>query len=282
MSPDIHWHVGEDSEQETVVSSTPGRRPRSSWLAIVIVVLLGIGLGTLYHSLPEPPPPLTPLPSLPPTPTRPAIPAKLFETIDREALALAAGDFEAYRGVHVPGGPTEQPQGFTAWGRPGDDRPLYVIVNFALRTDTYAWADIRQFRVGRYFRETRFYVRENDRWLRRWEPDIFLWNGQEEHVRTPHFDVTYAVEDRDVISPTLRQLEADYQSLCRDLGCAASGHELTFTLKVEGGEGPNADPAGTGNSEIRLPSPRAAGFFESGRAYHWYNNSINFTWGSLW
>jgi hypothetical protein len=87
---------------------------------------------------------------------------------------------------------------------------------------------------------------------------------------------TYAVEDRDVLSPTLRQLEDDYPSLCRDLGLRAIGHETTFTLKVKAVEGPHSSPAGTGNSEIDLPSPRVAGFFESGRAYHWYNNGSHF------
>jgi len=171
----------------------------------------------------------------------------------------------------VPGETEARRQNFTAWGRPGDDRALYGIVDFELRTDS-AWADIRQFREGRYFRETRFYFRKSDRWLRLTGPDIFQWSGPKERVQTPHFAVTYAIEDRDVISATLRQLEEDYQALCRDLGCASLEHELTFTLKMSAGEGPYAYPAGAGNSEIRLPSPRVTGFFESGRVYGWGNN----------
>jgi hypothetical protein len=87
MSPDIHWHVGEEAEQETIVRTTPARQSRRSWIALLIVVLLGIGLGTLYRSIPDPAPRPTSPPTPPPAPTHPAIPAKLFEAIDRDALA---------------------------------------------------------------------------------------------------------------------------------------------------------------------------------------------------
>ena len=98
-----------------------------------------------------------------------------------------------------------------------------------------------------------------------------LWSGQKENLQTPHFDVTYAVEDRDVISPTLRQLEEDYQALCRDLGCTTLGHELTFTVRMTNDAVPYIYPANSGNSEIWLPSPRMTGFYESGRVYSWDN-----------
>ncbi len=278
MSPDINWHVGEDAEQETIVASTPVRRSRRSWLAVLLVVILGVVLGVMYRSIPEPAARPTPMPTAPPTPTRPAIPAKLFETIDREAQVLADGDFEAYLDTRTQTTPDEieaQRQNFTAWGRPKDDLPLYTLVDFNLLTTNSAWADIRQFRAGRYFRETRFYYRLGDRWLRSSSPILSLWSGQEERLQTPHFDVTYAVEDRDVISPTLRQLEEDYQALCHDLGCASIEDEPTFTLKIQGVDSSYAYPVFTGAGEIRLPSPRVTGFFESGRAYSWKNNFVH-------
>jgi hypothetical protein len=279
MGPDIHWHVGEDDKQETVVTSAPVRRSRRSGLVLLLAVLAGTSLGVLYRSIPEPTPRPTPPPMVTPypTPTRPAIPARLFEAIDREAQALADGDVQAYRQVRLASVGDEQQTSFTAWGRLGDGRPTYVIVDFDLRTATQAWADIRQFRNGRWFRETRFYLRENDRWLRNLRPDVLLWSGQEEKVQTPHFDVTYALEDRDVLSPTLHQLEEDYQALCRDLGCPTNGQPLTFTLKLKTNEGPNTYPLLAGNSELRLPSPRVTGFYESGRAYHWNNTTSHFT-----
>jgi hypothetical protein len=273
VSPDVHWRVGEDAAEETVAQAAPARRSRRSWLAVLIVVVLGVSLGMAYRSIPEPALRPAPTPTVPPTPARPAVPAALYQTIDREAQALADGDFEAYLDTQATAAELEvQRQNFTAWGRPKDDRPLYALVDFNLLGEASAWADIRQFRDGRYFRETRSYYRAGDRWLRSSPPNLSLWSGQEESLQTPHFDVTYAVEDRNVISLTLRQLEEDYQALCRDLDCASIGHELTFTLKITGGEGPYAYPVRAGESEIRLPSPRVTGFFESGRAYSWKNN----------
>jgi hypothetical protein len=273
VSPDIHWRVGEDAAEETVALAAPARRSRRSQLAVLIVVALGVSLGMAYRSIPEPASRPAPTPTVPPTSTRPAVPAALYQTIDREAQALADGDFEAYLDQQAAAAELDvQRQNFAAWGRPQDNRPLYSLVDFDLLTAASAWADIRQFRAGRYFRETRVYHRTSDRWLRSWPSNLPLWNGQEESLQTPHFDVTYAVEDREVISLTLRQLEADYQALCRDLGCALIGHELTFTVKITGDEGPYAYPVRAGEREIRLPSPRVTGFFESGRAYSWHNN----------
>ncbi len=271
--PDLHWHVGEGAERETIAKSNEPRRSGHR-LVFLLVVMLGAGLGVVYRSLPEPPPHPTPTPILLPTPTRQAIPAKLFDTIDREAQALADGDSDTYRETEaesVQGEIEAQRENFTAWGRPGDDRSLYVIIDFDLLTDTSAWADIRQFRQGRYFRQTRFYYYDGEYWLRAPTSNSTLWSGREESVQTSHFNVIYAVEDRAVISSTLRQLEEDFQDLCRDLGCTSLGQELTFTLKVKPVEGYylHSYPVGTGNVEIRLNSLRAAGFFESGRAYTW-------------
>ena len=49
LSPDIHWHIGEDDEQETIATATSPRRSRRSWIAIVIIVMLGAGLGMAYR-----------------------------------------------------------------------------------------------------------------------------------------------------------------------------------------------------------------------------------------
>lgn len=271
MSPDIHWHVGEDAEQQTIAQSEPTRRSRRSRIAIAFVVLLGAGLGVAYRSLPEPPAKPTPSPTPNPVPTRPAIPAALYQTIDREARALADGDFATYRELHVPYSFDDQRSAFTAWGRPSDGRPLYEIVDFNLLPNVSAWVDIRQWRDGRYFRETRFYYQQATRW-RQGLPTSRLWNGAQERLQTPHFNVTYAIEDRDVLSPTLNQMEEDYQALCHDLGCAALGHELTFTITMADAQ---QSSIVSGKGEIHLPSPRVMGFFESGRAYSWNNSYVH-------
>ena len=185
--PDIHWHVGEDAEQETIAQSTSPRRSRRSWIAVLIVVILGASLGMAYRSLPEPAPrpTPTPVPTIPPTPTHPALPAKLFDTIDREAQALADGDLKTFLELHVYIADEEQLRNtFQAWGRPVGNSPLYSIIDFKLRTPTTAWVDMRQIREERSFRETRFYVWDNDRWLRD-DPDPFFWNGEVETLDTP-------------------------------------------------------------------------------------------------
>jgi hypothetical protein len=274
MSPDIHWQIGEDKEQETIHATSP-RRSRRGWIAIVIVVILSAGLGVVYRSLPEPPSSPTPTPSPTPVavPTHAAIPAALFQAIDREAQALADGDLAALRELRTTPDIAVLPGGFTAWGHPGDDRPVYEIIDFKLQDERQAWADIRQYRAGRYFRVTRFYRRMNDRWQS--APSFWLWSSQQEHAQTAHFSATYAVEDRDLISPTLQQLERDYAALCRDLNCAAVKHPLTITVEIGGREGAYAYPILSGYGDLWLPSPRVSGFYESGRAYTWHNNPVH-------
>ena len=64
MSPDIEWHVGEDAEQETIArTSDPHPSRRGRW-AVLIAIGLGVGLGLLYRSIPEPPAkPIAPTPA---------------------------------------------------------------------------------------------------------------------------------------------------------------------------------------------------------------------------
>src|SRR5512143_572690 len=54
MSPDIEWRVGEDAEQEIVARISSARRSRRSLWILIIVIGLGVGLGWLYRSIPEP------------------------------------------------------------------------------------------------------------------------------------------------------------------------------------------------------------------------------------
>ena len=104
MSPDIEWHVGEDAEQETIAhtSSTPQSR-RGRW-AVLIAIGLGVGLGLLYRSIPEPPSkPIDPVPApavfkspLPPRPLSPLpTPEALDAAIERDAVRLSSSIDEA-------------------------------------------------------------------------------------------------------------------------------------------------------------------------------------------
>ncbi len=87
MSPDIEWHVGEDAEQETIArTSSPPPSRRGRW-AVLIAIGLGVGLGLLYRSIPEPPAkPIDPAPApavfqSPPLQRRPAVVATAHSRI---------------------------------------------------------------------------------------------------------------------------------------------------------------------------------------------------------
>lgn len=263
MSPDIEWHIRDSAEQETIIKATPPRRSRRSWVAILIVILVGIGLGVVYRSIPEPAPRPTPAPSPTQRPTRthPVIPAKLYSTIDREAQALADGDAQTYLNLHVYEDLSWTRQfttTFQAWQRPTNGQPLYSVVDFNQRTTTLASVDIRQFRNGRSFRQTRFYIWEGDRWLRR-EVDPFFWSNQMETRDTPHFHVIYFVEDRDFIQPVINQLEQAQDQLCIDLGCDTT--LLTYTLSFNS-YSIRSFPGSVNGREIYFASPRVMGVYE--------------------
>jgi hypothetical protein len=263
--PDLHWHIGDDTEQETITQTISPHRSRRSWIAVLIVVILGASLGMAYRSLPEPAPRPTPTPSPAPqpTPTPSGMPTKLYAAIDREAQALADGDVMSYSVLQMPrdGQLADQLRDdLKAWGRPIDDRPLYTIIDYQLSTTTTAWADIRQFRHGRWFRATRFYQFNSTegRWLRA-DADPSFWSGQVATLDTPHFHAIYFVEDSNFIQPVIDQLEKTLDSACADMGCNTVS--LTYTLKLNSGV-TSGWPISDDGREIRFPSPRVMGLYE--------------------
>jgi hypothetical protein len=281
--PDIHWRIGEDAEQETIATATSPRRSRRSWIAVLIVVILGASLGAVYQSIPEsaPRPTSTPSPTPRPTPTPPTMPAKLYAAIDREAQALADGDVMSYSVLQMPrdGQMADQLRDdLKAWGRPVNDRPLFTIVDTNLSTMSKAWADIRQFRHGRWFRATRFYQFDSKegRWLRA-DPDPSFWSGQVATLDTPHLHIIYAREDRELIDPMAAQLEKSYATLCVDLGCATS--VLTYTLKLNS-EKNTGFPYSDDGREIRFPSPRVMGTYEDASPIG--KEGANLVWSMAW
>jgi hypothetical protein len=222
--PDIHWHVGDSAEQETIAQTTPPRRSRRSWLAVLIVVIVGAGLGVVYRTIPEPAPrpTLTSVPVASPTPTRPAMPVALYQTVDREAQALADGDRATLDSiVSIPNYARYQAlmSNFKAWGRP-NDAALYSIEDYRQLTDDKAWVKVRQFHTNLFVQEVRFYQLWDGRW-RRIDFDPLFWSGQTETTDTPHFRFTYFIEDQELIEPLASVLEADYEQICRDFACPA-------------------------------------------------------------
>jgi hypothetical protein len=219
MSPDLEWRVDDPSGEQTIAKTTAPRPPRWRWLALACVVVLGVGLGVLYRSIPEPAKP-APTPTLLPTLTPTAMPAALYQTLTREAQALADGDRSTLEGL------TDIPNferfkalvgNFEAWGKP-TDAALYSILDFRLMSEDKAWVKVKQFRVGGYVQETRFYHLRNGEW-RRTDFDPSFWSGPTETSDTPHFRFTYFIEDYDLVEPIASLLEADYEQLCTDFAC---------------------------------------------------------------
>ncbi|MBI5567848.1 MAG: hypothetical protein HY870_23325 [Chloroflexi bacterium] len=219
MSPDLEWRVDDPTGEQTIAKTSAPRPPRWRKWAIGLVVMLGIGSGVIYRSIPEPARPAptpTVLPSLTPT----AMPAALYTTIAREAQALATGDrvtlaqvtdiqdFNRYQALVGK---------YEAWGQP-TDAALYAILDFRLTAADKAWVEIKQFHTDRYEQEIRFYHLRDSQW-RRTDFDPAFWSGLTETSDTPHFRFTYFIEDYALIEPIAAVLEADYERICTDFAC---------------------------------------------------------------
>ena len=277
MSPDVEWQIGEGVDEEIVIK-TPAllRQWRSDLIALMIVV--GGGLGLIYASIQEPParPASTPL-AVFTSPLPFTDPSKIFEhtmalekTIDVEAQALADGNLNAFLSVQDPNAAgwlqTQQSQ-FQAWGRPAPNDPKSSKLYFVVQTISKilprdrATADISQYRHGVYFRETRFYRLDNDHWLRI-PPDQSFWSGQTAVVRTPHFTITFPLEDKPLIAAVARRFETAYQHLCGDLNCPADIPAAPLLhLIVYPGVNKSLGYGGLPTT-ITLSSPRVAGLVD--------------------
>jgi hypothetical protein len=166
-----------------------------------------------------------------------------------------------------------------AWGTAAD-QPLYDILDFGLLADDSAWAEIRQYRNGSHFRETRFYQLQNGQWQRA-GADLRFWSNAEPTADTAHFHVTYNVEDRDLVVRLMTQFEQDYEQICVDFACpvrerqcvtalgqpwcSVYAREYTPTLHLHG---PSANVTIDGLN-FELPSPRILGLYESSQSIHY-------------
>lgn len=273
MSPDLEWRIGEETEQDSDANTSTPRRSRHSWIAIVVIFGLGMGMvyytlpGSTQGSLPNPWPTPTLRLTQPPTPTPPPMPAELYAVIDHEAHALAAGDTATLTALHASqdSSITEWERTYAqAWGKPRDNQPLYTIINYNVNAAT-AWADIRQFRQGRWFRQTRFYNQSDDSWQRSNAAAAF-WSGQTATLDTPHFHLSYSSEDQEFAQLWGDQLEFFLSSLCADFGCADAPPTYTFRATATGFGGFTTLTTGPSISydrrTIYTPSPRIAGQYE--------------------
>lgn len=263
MSPDVEWHIGEESEQETVVKTQ--RLPPSRWQKILVgtMLILGASLGVAYASIPVALPPRTPTPvptTLPPPPLEPVI--------NREAHALATGDEATFMDVQdqIDGAwYREQQANFKLWGTPPGDR-LYTILEQGYSATGRAWAEVNQWiSPDGYVRETRFYqlrdTADGPEWKRA-RPDRSFWSGALWTGSTTHFQITYPAEDNRQAWRVTERFERVYEVLCRDLNCPAHDRGTPIIKLI-------FDPARTepvidadDSLIITLPSPRLLEFHE--------------------
>lgn len=293
MNPDIEWHIDETADEEIIFRTEP---PVVRWRAAIVLVAasLGIGLGVLYASIPEPTPRPTALPAPIQNPDSSKAPIAsppagrtideytrfdlLRETVEQEVAALADGseaDFLALQDHSDADWLETQRQGFSAWGRPSsiDAKPgaLYFYSGNTLNTnDQEAWFDISQYRQGRTFRETRFYRWQIDRWVRV-RPPLDFWNGAAAEIVTPRFRVLLPQADQALAADVMRRLEFTYEQICFDLACPAEVITPAQPLRVlvspalakTQGYFTLDDPP-----LLRIPSPRISGLLDEATSFN--------------
>lgn len=261
--PDIEWHITDQTGPETVIKTPQTQPPRWRFLAVILVIGLGIGLGLAYHSIPEPP---LPRPTTLPPPNLTTLP-RVEDTIEREAQALAHGDLQAFMRVQDSNDQEwldrqSSNDVFNAWGVP-QTGAIYTVVESGTLPDNRVWADVLQFRDGRRFRETRFYRRQNNQWVRtRPVTDEAFW-GSWQTKKMGHFSMTFRTRDEVWAPLILLRLEFAYQRICRDLRCAEPSdpiiaNQATYRIALSGGI--QADQG----IDLALPSPRVAGLYLPG------------------
>ena len=274
MAPDIEWRIGDETEQQTIAKSPPPQPSRWRKPALVIVVALGIGLGVAYRSIPEPPAPsqasVTPAATAAPidvvaisTPR----PRSLIDTIEFESQALAEGDRLSFAALQDPATldwNRWQLDRFGAWGLPPGIR-MYNLLESGWLPDGTFWADVRQYRHGRFFRETRFYRQHEGQWVRT-QPDAALWSGGQQITQTAHFQLIFDTADANLAYQVADQFEQIYARVCSTLDCEhtldgtpAQGLPITLSLQPEIKQ---YWLELVGQPEFHLPSPRVMGIYD--------------------
>ena len=235
MSPDIEWHVGEDAEHETIVKTSRARRSRRSLWAVFIAIGLGVSLGLVYQSIPEPPPkPIDPtqIPAVIGSPLSPLpTPESLAAAIERDVQHLFSSAGEANHLItFADAAQDEYAQWYAAlqnaygrWGYP-PYQTLYTIFGMGTLPNGVTWVNLGQFRHGGFYRQTRFYRLENDRWV--WIlPVQSFWSGAATEVLTGTagtigpITLQHPIIDASVSGPVIDRFAHAYQNLCESLKC---------------------------------------------------------------
>lgn len=261
MSPDIEWHIGEEAEQETITQITTRQPSRWRKPIVWVIVALGVGLALLYRSIPEPP--------LRPDPPQAEAPivniSTLNFTIDQEARALANGDMQAFIGLQDPDDfewRQNQISGFTPWGAPSSAAEFYRIVASGQPAADRAWADVIQARDGQFFRETRFYRRVSEEWVRTRPVLDATWWGETTELNSRYFNLIYPAADADLVQPFRRYLAGQARTTCLAFSCNSQELQpvINFVVQSDLAELPRNRRQSQGLT-VTLPSLRITGYY---------------------
>ncbi|HSD82543.1 MAG TPA: hypothetical protein VLG46_01715 [Anaerolineae bacterium] len=292
MSPDVEWSIGEDAEREIIVRTSPVRRSRRSLWTVILAIGLGVSLGVIYRSIPEPPArPIAPT-AIPTVVHAPALPAPTHEpletAIQRDAVQLATLDGKREHKVVFDPALGRMPQAYADWyaalqnayGSWGTTNPRALVAVFETGTlpNGVAWADVGQMRNDDFYRHTRFYRLQDNHWI--WTlPDQSFWETTTSLVSTDEtspigpLTIEHASEETHLIDAVFERFTRAYLNLCQRLKCpppAAMTHMwtpgLTLTLTLQPLFTQPIAREESGTLYIDLPSPRVVGYYEDARS----------------
>ena len=285
MSPDIEWRVGEDAKQETIARTTSSARRASHRRWIVITTIgLGVILGLLYRSIPEPPSkPIgsAPIPTVIASPLALlSAPESLEAALERDALRLASSAGEANHMITFADVGDKYADWYAAlqnafgrWGTPLD-QALYTVSASGTLPSGVAWATLGQFRHDTIYHDTRFYRLENNRWV--WTlPDRSFWSGKTTVITISDASplgpviIRFPIEDASLTRLVVEHFSQVYQTLCANLKCPpptdqppswTPGPTISLTIKPM-----LIEPMVQSISQtlfIDLPSPNVVGIYD--------------------
>ena len=213
MRVEEEWQLEDEAGWQSVETVAPKPPTRRRIVAAALLIAVGLGLSLLNRmAAPDALSAVTPAATLSVEP--------LKETIDREALALARGDREAFLALQDADDVRwyqSQQEFFQRWETPSLDSVPYQLMDIGMLAGGRAWADVRQLTQNGYSRETRFYREQGGAWVRT-RPVLTFW-GRERTLDTVHFHAVFADRDAELVQYTLARFEAAYARMCTDLGC---------------------------------------------------------------
>ncbi len=274
MSPNIEWHVDDDSGKRVLATPPPPRWRRVTLGFALVLVLVGFGLGVIYSMLgntpAEPMPSPVPMRTLTPMPTHtpqpaPTLPPSLTEAVVRDTRALAMHELVITSTEPQSGDTLKWYQALLDANRWAYQ--LYTIVDSGTLSTGGTWVDLHEYQPNGIFRHTRFYRLLGNSWV--WTlPDPAYWSGErqtlsfDQSVLDFPVEILFPVEDQPLISETAARFADVRRRLCDDLDCPSSP-VVTLTLII--------DPQLTRHrvleqgrwTTVTLPSPRVLGLYDS-------------------